>query len=495
MSDDRRGDDPPAGSERRGRVGLRSVLRRSRCAGCADGVHSWPGKQRRTPGAIPLTRLEQQLRYHGTGTAGWTGATGTRTRGGPFSPVARTPGVDDCRRAQQRRHRRARVEQVAAAAKHRHAWHSPPRRAPGGSRAGRAWASTSRLFGSVNFLVSILSGAPNEFSWMWPFVAAHMVAWPRLPPRASPNSQRLWASPRACQYSVRCQARSDFIRQLNGPPNLAREASAVAQRVGLVFVARDYWRAGIAVAVRPEYQDSVAQTTQIAIVIFDAAAAYLRQLPTMEQYGADVAQCFPGRRCEAAATRPCPGAGRSPTTPAVRYHTTAWSSTHRAVLPGRHKPGVHGPAHVREIASSPDILRDVFTNVLRVQLRTGGSSSTPTAPSGPGSWSLVPGQRLLPDCELASPSGTYVLRYQSDGNLVIYQRGGGPVWAASTEGQPAGHVEMQGDGNLVMYNAFGQPVWASDTWGFPGAYASILDDGHLVIVDGSGVPIWWSGGE
>jgi hypothetical protein len=53
---------------------------------------------------------------------------------------------------------------------------------------------------------------------------------------------------------------------------------------------------------------------------------------------------------------------------------------------------------------------------------------------------------------------------------------------------------MQGDGNLVMYNAFGQPVWASGTWGFPGAYASILDDGHLVVVDTSGVPIWWSGG-
>ena len=156
--------------------------------------------------------------------------------------------------------------------------------------------------------------------------------------------------------------------------------------------------------------------------------------------------------------------------------------------------GFIGPAHIREIAASPDILRNVFTNVLRVQLRTGGSSSTPPTPSGPGAWSLVPGQQLLPDRELASPSNTYALRYQSDGNLVIYQRGGGPVWAASTEGQPAGHVEMQGDGNLVMYNAFGQPVWASGTWGFPGAYASILDDGHLVVVDTSGVPIWWSGG-
>jgi pimeloyl-ACP methyl ester carboxylesterase len=363
------------------------------------------------------------------------------------------------------------------------------------SRALHVLGVNQQIFGSVNFLISILGGAPNEFTWMWPFVAAQLGGVASITSSSVAELAATLGVATGVPVLGQMAPGSAYLNQLNSPPNLAREANAVAQRVGLVFVARDYWRAGIAVALRPEWQDSVAQTTQTAIVIFDAAAAYLQATyPPWNSTAQTLLNVF---QDVAAKLRQLD-------------QTWCWAVTNDAscatshdgvvatpaqFFPGGVNLGFYGPAHIREIASSPDILRDVFTSVLRIQLRTAGSSSAPTAPSGPGSWSLVPGQRLLPDRELASPSGIYVLRYQSDGNLVIYQRGGGPVWSASTAGQPAGHVEMHGDGNLVMYNAFSQPVWASGTWGFPGAYASILDDGHLVVVDTSGVPIWWSGGE
>jgi pimeloyl-ACP methyl ester carboxylesterase len=363
------------------------------------------------------------------------------------------------------------------------------------TRALHVLSVNQQLFGSVNFLISILGGAPNEFTWMWPFLAGHLGGVAALSSSSVVELAATLGVATGVPVLGQMAPDSAYLHQLNSPPNRAREANTVAQRVGLVFVAREYWKAGIAVALRPEAQESVAQNTQIAIVMFDAAIAYLRSsYPPWNSTAQTMISVFQ----------------QASSTLRQLDQTWCWAVTndvscatsHDGVVatpaqffPGGVNLGFYGPAHIREIAWSPDVLRDVFTNILRVQLRTGGSPATPTAPSGPGSWSLVPGQRLLPDRELASPGGAYVLRYQSDGNLVIYQRGGGPVWSASTAGQPAGHVEMHGDGNLVMYNAFGQPVWASGTWGFPGAYASVLDDGHVVIIDGSGVPIWWSGGE
>jgi hypothetical protein len=163
-------------------------------------------------------------------------------------------------------------------------------------------------------------------------------------------------------------------------------------------------------------------------------------------------------------------------------------------FPGGTNLGFYGPAHIREIASSPDILRDVFSNVLRIQLR-GDTPTPPVPPPGqPGPWSLTAGQQLTPETEIRSANGVYALRYQSDGNLVIYSPDG-PIWSTDTAGQSAGVVEMHGDGNLVIYNAGGEAIWASGTNGFEGSYTNIQDDGHLVIFDPTNVPIWWSGGE
>ena len=52
---------------------------------------------------------------------------------------------------------------------------------------------------------------------------------------------------------------------------------------------------------------------------------------------------------------------------------------------------------------------------------------------------------------------------QSDGNLVVYDAGGAPVWASTTDGNPGAHLEVQGDGNVVIYRPDGTPIWATNT--------------------------------
>lgn len=109
---------------------------------------------------------------------------------------------------------------------------------------------------------------------------------------------------------------------------------------------------------------------------------------------------------------------------------------------------------------------------------------------GGGPVSMAPGDSLAPGQPVASPSGAYVLVYQGDGNLVLYQSGGGALWHTSTYGTAPGHTAMQGDGHLVVYDAYGYPVWYSGTAGNPGAYLSVQDDGNLVIHSGSGGVLW-----
>lgn len=71
------------------------------------------------------------------------------------------------------------------------------------------------------------------------------------------------------------------------------------------------------------------------------------------------------------------------------------------------------------------------------------------------------GQRLYAGKEYKGSGGT-ILAYQGDGNLVLYKNGH-PLWASDTFAPP-GYVELQHDGNFVMYNEAGVPVWATGTF-------------------------------
>lgn len=63
---------------------------------------------------------------------------------------------------------------------------------------------------------------------------------------------------------------------------------------------------------------------------------------------------------------------------------------------------------------------------------------------------LLPHAALRVDESLVSTDGRYLLLYQRDGNLVLYDQGrGGPLWAIDTAGTDPGHALMQ-DGNHSM---------------------------------------------
>lgn len=96
---------------------------------------------------------------------------------------------------------------------------------------------------------------------------------------------------------------------------------------------------------------------------------------------------------------------------------------------------------------------------------------------------MQPGQRLTPDTEVREHGAA--LRYQSDGNVVLYGPPGA-LWASGTSAA-AGYLEMQGDGNLVAYDAAGVPYWASDTLA-PGAHLEIRRTGLQIVL--AGAVVW-----
>jgi hypothetical protein len=116
-----------------------------------------------------------------------------------------------------------------------------------------------------------------------------------------------------------------------------------------------------------------------------------------------------------------------------------------------------------------------------------------------GGHTLDPGQSLNPGQSVYSPDGRFRLTYQTDANFVLYRSSDNlPLWAincwpvCNNLGAP-GHAIMQTDGNLVVYDANGAPVWNSGTFGHPGAYLQVQNDGNMVVYDTNGSPLWWTG--
>jgi len=89
-----------------------------------------------------------------------------------------------------------------------------------------------------------------------------------------------------------------------------------------------------------------------------------------------------------------------------------------------------------------------------------------------------------------------LLVMQHDGNLVLYRFINGqvlePLWATGTNWGNNHRAVFQGDGNLVVYNQYGAPLWASHTHG-SGSSLNLQGDGNLVIYDVHGNALWASG--
>ncbi|MFJ3671211.1 hypothetical protein ACIPSE_32600 [Streptomyces sp. NPDC090106] len=85
-----------------------------------------------------------------------------------------------------------------------------------------------------------------------------------------------------------------------------------------------------------------------------------------------------------------------------------------------------------------------------------------------------------------------VLAFQGDGNLVLYDKAGTPLWWSGTAGQGGVKAVFQADGNLAVYAGDSRTVWSSRTDGHDGARLVLRADGNMVIVQG-GTVLWSTG--
>lgn len=75
--------------------------------------------------------------------------------------------------------------------------------------------------------------------------------------------------------------------------------------------------------------------------------------------------------------------------------------------------------------------------------------------------------RIIWETATQGHSNAYA-KFQKDGNFVVYDSDGKPIWASSHDGnyslpQDSSSLYLQNDGNLVIYAKNGKSVWASDS--------------------------------
>jgi hypothetical protein len=307
---------------------------------------------------------------------------------------------------------------------------------------------------------------------------------------------------------------SSYLHGLNSSDNINREISTLAARVGVVSVAHNYYFAGPARIVAPDHADLIADllygsaygllfwgnyilvsadpldfdamhqgNTLVAMAghLFDIDPVYCSLVSSI-----DLAQCLPNDGL-------------------VPYTSQEFPSAPNLYL-GQNNDG---PVHTRERESSEDVLFYALVNYFGIGLRStpppdsgggsGGSGSGDGGSGGSGGSSggnvgsgpvLQPGIAMYPGDYVLSSNGFYMVVYQHDGNLVLYDHTGAPMWASGTGGESTGMVAMQHDGNLVLYDARGVPRWSSGTHDYPGSYLVVQDDGNVVVYEPGGRALW-----
>lgn len=331
-------------------------------------------------------------------------------------------------------------------------------------------------------------GAGGDVAWIAAGLSAHLAYVQLLSWSTAASLASSVAVAALVPVAPQLAPGSAFLSALNAEPNLVREAVSIPQRAGLVYVADDYWRGGVAVGLSPENREWAWWVMQVMPPVFDAVAAYIDV-----NYPSSVAG-----RSLASGLRDLSGLTRN-LDPMWCWAVTGDNlcriphdgivSVVDQVYPGAVNYVVSGPAHTQETDRSDGAIRAVLSGVMGVPSR--GAPPPPPPPGGIPPGSLLPGQRLYADQEIRSAANGAVLRYQSDGNLVLYGSGGAVLWASDTGGAP-GRAEMQTDGNLVIYDASGTPIWATDTYA-PGGYLTVRDAGFLMLYTAQHVGIWWTG--
>ncbi len=304
---------------------------------------------------------------------------------------------------------------------------------------------------------------------------------------------------------------SGYLSALNSSGNLAREASAVPARVGIVNVAHNFYWGGVFRAVWPQYGDAIANTLHASAAVLDYYATYLWSSPhpidwQRAQRISNVAWWLWVHEevwCRTISD-PSPSA----------YSSSGYCAENDTLVPtwSQVYPNATNierrgtPAHVDQTRNMDATLYEALVTFMPVYPRGAVPPQPPQNPPGtpPGSPpnpgpspgqldTIYPGQWLGMHQELRSANDRFALVYQADGNLVLYRDDSQPLWASQTAGTSVGQAVMQDDGNFVIYDAHGNGMWHTGTNGNPGAVLTLQEDGNLVVYTASGVPIWSSG--
>lgn len=123
------------------------------------------------------------------------------------------------------------------------------------------------------------------------------------------------------------------------------------------------------------------------------------------------------------------------------------------------------------------------------------SSATPKLPQNrlANPTQIRAGETLRPQLDKKNKSvggGGTSLVFRTSGDLAL-QSAGKWLWHSNTMQKNVSRLTMQGDGNLVIYDNYGYPVWASDTPGNPGAYLTVTQ-GDAQVVSPDGKKSLWS---
>lgn len=114
----------------------------------------------------------------------------------------------------------------------------------------------------------------------------------------------------------------------------------------------------------------------------------------------------------------------------------------------------------------------------------------PNTPSCSENDCLLTDDALFAGWDLESQNMQYLLSYQGDGNLVMYDASWNILWASNTNGYSTNRAVMQGDGNFVVYDGNWNAPWTSGTSCHDGAWLIVQNDGNLVIYNANGDPVW-----
>lgn len=101
---------------------------------------------------------------------------------------------------------------------------------------------------------------------------------------------------------------------------------------------------------------------------------------------------------------------------------------------------------------------------------------------------LLSGKSLKPGWQMSDGKGR-TLVVQFDGNVVA-RSGSTVTFKTNTAGHSNSTLYMQTDGNLVLRDSAGKPIWNAGTVGHAGAYLSLLETSAPTIFTSGGSSLW-----